>query len=221
MVTGRPNIHEEPSVLPAVKGTPPQPARRKGPVSDHSLIHQIRAGDDRAATELYHRYAVRLKCLAAAQLSARLARRIEPEDLVQSVFTTFFRGVSAGDYSVPREGDLWRLLLVMLLNNIRNQAAFCYAAKRNARITQTVDFLGKSAESLEPQTDDLARFFELVVRDALELLPPAHKSAVELRLQGYEVSEIAQRLHRSKRTTERLLEEAREYLSRHLLEEDL
>jgi RNA polymerase sigma factor (sigma-70 family) len=108
----------------------------------------------------------------------------------------------------------------MLLNKIRNQAAFCYAAKRNARITQNVDFLGKAAESLEPQTDDLSRFFELVVRDALELLPPDHKSAVELRLQGYEVREVAERLQRSQRTVERLLKEAREYLSSHLLEED-
>ena len=42
------------------------------------------------------------------------------------------------------------------------------------------------------------------------MLPPDHRRAVELRMEGYEVREIALALGRSKRTSERLLQEARE-----------
>src|SRR4051794_22133501 len=54
--------------------------------SDHSLVLQCRAGNQDAATHLYLRYAKRLLALVAAQSSPELATRVEPEDLVQSVF---------------------------------------------------------------------------------------------------------------------------------------
>ena len=50
---------------------------------------------------------------------------------------------------------------------------------------------------------------ELLVRDALEALPPSEARAVDMRLQGYSIAEIAVRLGRSKRSVERVLQKAR------------
>jgi RNA polymerase sigma factor (sigma-70 family) len=52
-------------------------------------------------------------------------------------------------------------------------------------------------------------FLEAAVREALEKLPAPHRQVVELRLEGYEVAEIARTVERSKRTVERILQEAR------------
>src|SRR5260370_31056771 len=87
--------------------------------SDHSLLRRFRGGSEDAATQLYVRYAHRLRALVKAHCSSELARRVEPEDIVQSVFRRFFRRVSQGDYDVPAGEVLWGLFLVIALNRIR------------------------------------------------------------------------------------------------------
>src|SRR5262245_14011453 len=69
--------------------------------SDHALLRCWRGGSQDAATQLYRRYAHRLRSLAKARCSPDLARRVEAEDIVQSVFATFFRGAGTGRYVVP------------------------------------------------------------------------------------------------------------------------
>ena len=61
--------------------------------TDHSLIQRLKAGQSSAATALYMRYAQQLRGLAMKQTSPGLASRIDPDDVVQSVFRTFFRRV--------------------------------------------------------------------------------------------------------------------------------
>ena len=46
------------------------------------LLARWRAGDADAAAEIFRRYADRLIALARGRLSAKLARRIDPEDVV-------------------------------------------------------------------------------------------------------------------------------------------
>ncbi len=48
-----------------------------------------------------------------------LAGRVDADDIVQSVFRTFFRRVAKGDYEVPDGEELWKLFLVIALNKVR------------------------------------------------------------------------------------------------------
>ena len=68
----------------------PEPPAKDG-ATDRTLLRRLQHGQADASTELYLRYAKRLLMLAAAQSSPDLARRVDPEDIVQSVFRTFFR----------------------------------------------------------------------------------------------------------------------------------
>ena len=86
--------------------------------SDHSLLVRLRGGQQDAATQLYVRYAQRLRALVRARCSSQLVRRLEPDDIVQSVFRRFFRHVLQGDYDVPPGEELWGLLLVSWMDNI-------------------------------------------------------------------------------------------------------
>src|SRR3954447_12340517 len=103
--------------------------------SDHSLLERYRGGHDDAPTQLYVRYAERLLALAAAQRSAGLAARVDPEDIVQSVFRTFFRRAAEGQYDVPEGEEIWKLLLVIALNKVRAVGAYHRAARRDVRHT--------------------------------------------------------------------------------------
>jgi RNA polymerase sigma-70 factor (ECF subfamily) len=161
------------------------------------------AGKDEAATELYHRYVERLRRLVEAQFSARLAARLDADDILQSAFGSFFRAAKTGIYHVPAGEHLWKLLLTITLNKIRSQGTFHNAAKRDVRLTIPL-------EEAEPaKSDDVAEaHFHLVLDEALARLPPLHRQMVELRLRGYEVADIAQQTGRAKRTAERVLQQA-------------
>ena len=193
---------------------------RSGP-SDHELLSALREGDRSAATLLYRRYAKRLRQLIRAKCSSQLARRLDADDIMQSVFHAFFRGATSGCYSVPDGEELWPLLLVIALNKIRTQGSFHCAAKRDVRVTCGFD----DAEALQQavhrlEADEPLPFLQLIARETLERLDPALRDVVERRMAGYEVEEIARQLGRSKRTVERLLQTCRHELTRMLTEND-
>jgi RNA polymerase sigma-70 factor, ECF subfamily len=189
-----------------------QAPSRSGPEpSDHSLLRQIREGSEDAATQLYLRYARRLKSLARTRSSPELARRMDPEDIVQSVFSRFFRHVRDGDYDIPEGEELWKLFVVIALNRIRSAESYHRADKRDVGATAAERELDQVRAS-RGRADGGRAFLRLAVAEALEHLPARHQEAVRLRLEGYEVAEIAQRTRRSQRTIERVLQESRERL---------
>src|SRR5262249_22404269 len=139
--------------------------------------------------------------------SARLATRLDVEDIVQSVFRTFFRTVHTGVYEVPEGKDLWRLLLTIALNKVRAHGTFHSAAKRDVRSATSLSegLSGGVAARKDEAAETLLR---LALEEALAALPAQQRALVELRLQGHEVAEIAEQVRRSKRTVERGLQQA-------------
>jgi RNA polymerase sigma-70 factor, ECF subfamily len=189
-------------------------------ISDRSLLRRLQHGQADASTELYVRYAERLRTLAAAQSSPGLARRVDPEDIVQSVFRTFFRRANLGHYSVPDGEEIWKLLLVIALNKVRATGAFHRAAKRDLRRTSGGESFNRAAES-EPTRDETAlSFLRLVIEELLENLPASYRRMIELRIEGHEVAEIATAVQRSKRSVERVLQDFRQQLDAQIHDED-
>src|SRR2546423_1125766 len=60
---------------------------------------------------------------------------------------------------------------------------------------------------------------QLAIDEALEKLPPLHRTMVELRIRGHEIAEIAEQVGRSKRTVERNLQDTRKKLRQFLDDE--
>ena len=180
--------------------------------TDQSLLRRLRGGDQEAATQIYVRYANRLEALARKNRSADLAGRVDAEDIVQSVFRIFFRHASRGHYDVPAGEDLWKLLLVLALNKIRSERIYHRAAKRDARLTTAVTGHAKILSAPSSQDNLATACLRIVVDEALGRLTPQQRTVVELRIDGHEVSEIAAKTNRSKRTVERLLQESRRKL---------
>jgi RNA polymerase sigma-70 factor (ECF subfamily) len=187
--------------------------------TDRSLLKWVQHGSEDAATQLYGRYAHRLRALVRENCSVELARRVDAEDIVQSVFRSFFEAASQGCYTVPAGEDLWKLLLVTALNKIRAKGTYHRAAKRDVRLTRSIDGIDEARETSRSKQGELP-FLQVLIDEALEHLPPPHQEMVRLRIEGYGVAEIAARTGRAKRSVERLLQESRKRLSV-LLQEDI
>ncbi|MGE5294601.1 MAG: RNA polymerase sigma factor [Solirubrobacterales bacterium] len=181
--------------------------------SDQSLLRRFRQGNQDAADLLYHRYARRLLALVRAKQFPDLASRVDHEDIVQSVFGSFFRGVSRGIYDAPAGEELWRLFLVITLNKIRAKGVFHRASKRDVRMTIGGADIDRYPDDLK-SSEDTYVLLKLAVEEAMDRLPAQHRLVVQLRMEGYEVAEIAQMMGRGKRSVERILQECRERLSR-------
>ncbi len=177
--------------------------------SDRSLLQRFQGGTADAATLLYFRYAEQLRSLAAARLAPDLAPRVDADDIVQSVFRTFFRRAALGQFEVPHGEDLWKLFLVIALNKVRSAATFHRAAKRDVSRTPELD----AATEPDGRDADALATLRLTVEELLAELPAPQRAIVEDRVAGFEVDDIAARVGCSKRSVERCLQKFRARLS--------
>jgi RNA polymerase sigma factor (sigma-70 family) len=184
--------------------------------SSVELAGRLRQKESAAEEEVYGRYVDRLIALARQRLSRKLSRRIDPEDVVQSAYRSFFIRLREGQYTIERSGDLWRLLAQITLHKLYGQAEHHRAAKRSTlreESSPTNDAGNKPPEPLarDPSVQDVLAATEELER-LMSQLTPAQRRTVELRMQDHTIEEIATTLHRSERTIRRWLDIARAIL---------
>jgi RNA polymerase sigma factor (sigma-70 family) len=187
-------------------------------VSDRSLLRRFRERQPDAPTVLYKRYAKRLRAVVARQSSRALAARLDPDDVVQSVFCDFFQGAAEGRFDVPEGEHVWKLLLVMTMNKIRGVGDFHRAGCRDIRRTAGGDTLDQALALECGHDESTLATLRMVIDEVLETLPERDRSMIEMRVEGYAVGEIAQRIHSSKRTVERVLQKFCQSLSAQIRE---
>ena len=182
------------------------------------LIDRWKSGDEDAAGEIFDRYVARLISLAASRISPGLARRVEAEDVVQSVYRSFFARIGDERLTVNESGQLWGLLAAITVNKVRSKARFHSADKRNvgaeASVSASAKCHGLSPIDLahEPTSDEIAALQEQY-QSALAALSPIGKQVFELYLQNEPVEVIAKTVRRSARTVRRELDQIRSLLS--------
>jgi RNA polymerase sigma factor (sigma-70 family) len=187
------------------------------------LVDRWRRGDQQAAAELFQRYASRLIGLARSRLSTQMARRVAPEDLVQSVYRCFFANTRAGRYEIERGGDLWQLLVRMALHKLGDHVRRNNRAKRSVKQEQSFGSedslfgLQPGALACDPSPVEALALSEELER-LMKDLEPSDRRMLELRLQGCNVEEIASAVACSQRTVLRVLKRIRTQLEEGLAE---
>jgi RNA polymerase sigma factor (sigma-70 family) len=175
------------------------------------LVARWRAGDETAAEELFRRYLDQLVGLARSRINSRLAQRVDPEDVVQSAFRSFFLASRAGRYELHQGGDLWRLLVAITLHKLHDQVKYNGYAKRDGKRETALEsltelLLAHGPTPLEAMT--LAEEVESVMRG----LAPLERQVLEMRLQGHNRASIAEATQRSVRTVTRILDRVKQHL---------
>ena len=178
---------------------------------DRELIEKFKAGSQSAATELFDRYCERLLGLARKRIGQRMASRIDPEDVIQSAFRTFFSRVRNDEFKFEAENDLFKLLVRLTVNKTLRQIAHHRAAKRDP---------GKEAGQGSGESDIFSQLtsgdpppeVEVALLDEFERflskLPEFDRKVLELKLQGNTTAEIADTLKSYERKIRRVLERA-------------
>ncbi len=139
--------------------------------------------------------------------------RIDPDDVVQSAYRSFFIHARNGAYVFERAGDLWRLLAQITLYKLHGQIEHQTAQRRNPEREMSQDQDLQSLMSTEPTSEAV-----IAAIDQLHLimkrLSETERKIISFRLQGKSIAEIAADIQRSQRTVRRILQELEELMSR-------
>ena len=141
------------------------------------------------------------------------------EDVVQSVYCSFFVGARNGQFVLQHSGEMWRLLVGITVNKLHNQLRRHTAGKRAVHLEQSVppeSRLFDSPEQIMAQepTPEQAAILADTLEQLFRKLEPERRRILELRLQGYGIGEIAAETRFSRPTVRRVLEQIQRWLER-------
>ena len=181
------------------------------------LLARIRNGDQDAANELFYGFANRLVRLARSRLDLDLRRMLDPDDVVQSVFGSFFRRHGAGEFDVQSWESLWSLLAVITVHKCGHKIRYYRAAKRDAgQELSALRFTDDSVADWEAVAKDPTPSHTAMFNEALEelmrSLEERERQMLMLHLQGLSIDEISEKVCRSRRTVRRVLDRIRNHL---------
>jgi RNA polymerase sigma-70 factor, ECF subfamily len=183
------------------------------------FLARLRQGDSAASRELFQRFTHRLVALARRRFSPPLGHKVDPEDVVQSAYKSFFRRYGDGNLEADSWNSLWGLLTLITLRKCADHVAYHRAERRDAAREAAGPYDGEEgapwqeALSREPTPVEAALLAE-TVEQLLAGLDDDERPIVELSLQGYTTQEISQRLGHPERTVRRLRERVRHRLER-------
>ena len=183
------------------------------------LLNRLRAGDNDAAEEIVNRFGNRLVSVARSRLDRLIQRKVDPEDVVQSVCRSALMRLSDGRLNVSDWNSLWRLLVCITVNKCSAQAEFFRAARRD--VYREVDVGSSNEDSSagtwhppdnEPDPAEATLLVEAVEQLLNSFRDEKHREIVLLRLQHQSPAEIALQVGVAERTVHRVLERVKSIL---------
>jgi RNA polymerase sigma factor (sigma-70 family) len=194
------------------------------------LIQLIRSHDpavrDRAAQLIWQRYFRNLLELARKNLDRRVRRRVDEEDVLQSMFQSFCVRQGRGEFELADRDELWRLLVTITLRKARNAVNKHGRGKRDIGREQDTALMvgdepiwpGWALEQMDaagPSPAEAAVLNEELERRLEALADPELRQIALWRLEGYSNREIADRLECTERSIERKLGRIRSLWTSH------
>lgn len=137
-------------------------------------------------------YRDRLCALVRRQMHPRYLKRDDPEDVVQSVFRTFYRRASLGQFRFDHDGALWKLLQLIAKRKMIKRVAYHDAERRDIRREDA------DSADFEPELDADQAAAAQMLGDALEQalsgLNYPEPELYQLTLHGYSIVEIVDKV---------------------------
>ncbi len=170
------------------------------------LIGRWRGGDRDAFDQLFARYADRLARVAEHHLNRKLALRVDRDDIVQSVFRTFFRRASQGQLRISNSAHLWQLLVKMTVCKVKAKWREHTAEMRDACAeADDGEAWLEAASTREPGPEEAVALVDLL-EATVRGLEPLHVQVLELLVEGKSVAEIAEALGKTRQSIYRIRE---------------
>ncbi len=175
-----------------------------------SLLARCREGEEDASRVLFEEVAQRLIGLARNRLHGQLRQKVDAEDVVQSVFRSFFGDLRDGDFELKTWDNLWSLLVVITLRKCGRQIKHFLGPWRDVRreVSKTPSAEESMASCLALATDPTpseAFILSEMVEQTLRPLKERERRIFELHLQGCTFEEICAEVQRSEYTVRDVL----------------
>ncbi|MFK7736007.1 MAG: sigma-70 family RNA polymerase sigma factor [Pirellulaceae bacterium] len=194
-------------------------------------IEQVKQGDSAAANDLWHHYFDRLVRIVRQRIYGRNRAVSDEEDVVVSVFESFYRAAEKGRFpDLADRDDLWKLLLRMASRKVIDNRRHAKRQRRGGEVeTFSLDQSQGESESeqrmlAEAIGDEPTPEMALCLQESVEKLF-SHLGGGQLqelavaKLEGYTNAELAKRFQCSERTIERRLHLIREKCRQELTDE--
>jgi RNA polymerase sigma-70 factor (ECF subfamily) len=183
------------------------------------FLTRLRAGDSAASRDLFQRFTRQLVALARRRFGPPIEHKVDPEDVVQSAYKSFFCRYGDGNVELGNWNSLWGLLTLITLRKCAERVAYhraeCRDVAREVSGPDTAEEAVPWTEALSREpTPDAAALLSETVEQLLAGLDSDERPIVELSLQGCTTQEISQRLGHPERTVRRLRERIRTRLER-------
>lgn len=162
--------------------------------------------DDLASSAFFRAYSPRLRAFLEPRISPNLRRRFDADDVLSSAFRSFFLR-PRNETDRADDWNPWPLLMEITIHKLARQVRRHQAASR-AVVREQGQPDQITAENLP---GDLAELAE--IQHSVEAaLAAQERKAWRLRLEGYEILEIAEQLFVNERTVRRYLSQAKRRL---------
>lgn len=183
------------------------------------VLSRLKTGDAEASRQIFERFATRLVALARTRINETLLSKLDPEDVIQSVFNSFFRRQGLGEYELVNWDGLWGLLALITIRKCAQKEAYFRSERRGAGREFTLASLAEDSQALwEPLTKEPTPSQAMILKESLEKimrqLSDQERKILAFHLQGLSVDDIAAQVLCSKRSVQRTLKRVRKLLHR-------
>ncbi|TWU55913.1 ECF-type sigma factor [Rubripirellula reticaptiva] len=180
-------------------------------------IDLVKAGDSAAANQIWQHYFDRLVRAVRARLYGQNRAVSDEEDIVLSVFDSFYVAAENGRFpDLSDRDDLWRLLLRMSARKVVDKRRHDKRQRRGGDVqVQSLDQTGDDGKLIEAIGDEPSPEMVLMMQESVAEFF-SHLGVGQLsdlagaKLEGYSNAELAERFGCSERTIERRLHLIRE-----------
>jgi len=187
----------------------------------------VKEGDSVAANRIWQHYFDRLARSVRGRLLGQNRAVSDEEDIVLSVFGSFYDAAANGRFpDLSDRDDLWRLLLRMAARKVVDKHRHDGRQRRGGSVeVHSLDHSGDDKQVMEAIGNEPSPEMVLMMQESVEQLF-SHLGVGQLRdlagakLEGYSNAELAERFGCSERTIERRLHLIREKCQQELLEND-
>ncbi len=186
-------------------------------------INLVKHGDSAAANRIWQHYFDRLVRSVRHRLYGQNRAVSDEEDIVLSVFDSFYAAAEKGRFpDLADRDDLWRLLLTMSTRKVIDKRRHDQRQRRGGNIAihsldgGDDDSIIVEAIGSEPSPDMVLMMQESVEQLFSHLGVGQLQELAGVKLEGYSNAEIAERFGCSERTIERRLHLIREKLHQEL-----
>lgn len=188
-------------------------------------IDLVKGGDSAAANRIWHHYFDRLVRSVRGRLAGHNRAVSDEEDIVLSVFDSFYAAAEQGRFpDLADRDDLWRLLLRMSARKVIDKRRHDRRQRRGGDV-EVLSLDGDEKTIIEAIGQEPSPEMVLTMQESMEQffshLGVGHlRDLAVAKLEGYSNAELARQFACSERTIERRLHLIREKCQQELIEAD-